>query len=385
MANRKSLTVDMQPKIISMDLGTTTSKFAAQYPDGSINMQSFPSAVTTFDVNINYERQPRYGSVIGYNHEWLVFGDEAAVFGQHRQIEEPQDSGRYFTDTYLKLINYAVFCAYGGWNDAMEGYTYQNAKIQVALSIPASVQREKSSVNEIVQLIGGKHVVFNTAAQPQAFHFEIDPEVIVTPGGITAKTTHRNILVLPEGAGAAYVFTQYAVNNGMGCDGVTLVIDIGGQTTDIVGYKNGVAMSQLSDSIALGGIALSQLLFPPDTKTPGTLIDRVSRMNTWIETNTGRYENSPHVQAVGRRIVDFIARTVQSAGIPIGQIVLFGGYSPVFAKVIQRSAKRISNSLSNNNVMSIADVTQAPESVYMANAAGGLEIAKAVFAKRRDM
>lgn len=205
---------------ISVDLGNAYSNLMA---DNAIaaDWRSIQGLVS----DNNRINELPFDSVIKFNNRWYVFGDATRTLSAN--VEDFPTTERYTSAWYKRLFAYALHRAYGLRLSESPFYP------KVVASVPAREFANEKRVEKIKANLAGGYVIGNVAG-----------------GTLQVDVTADNLTIIPEGAGTYFYMLDKGDTNGrtLYASGLWAVLDIGFLTADIVAFRNGDYMPDISTS-----------------------------------------------------------------------------------------------------------------------------------------
>ncbi len=248
-----------------------------------------------------------FDHVIRIEDQWWAFGQAAYTFAP-RTLEDFPATNRYFSAWYKRLFTYALFRAFG--LRIGEGVFYP----RVVLSIPAGLYSNEEVVSKVKSNLVGSYQIGTTLGT--------DLHVVIS---------QANMQIVPEGAGA-YIAAATAPNGGVFTGGLWFVVDVGYLTTDIVAFRDGDYVPDLSNSDAAAGMrhvsaavarklhAITGCDLKPEEIDPQLQCETMTINSTPYPLSSIRSEA---LTALGSRIAGFIQRN--ASGLNLSGIILAGG------------------------------------------------------------
>lgn len=238
---------------------------------------------------------------------YWVFG-AAAYTWCPRTLEDFPATNRYFSDWYRRLFLYALHRAFG--LRLSEGVFYP----RVVLSIPAGLYSNEDVVAKVRDTLVGRYCIGTTVGTE--LHIVVNRDTLQ---------------IIPEGAGA-YIACASAANGAVFQQGLWYVVDVGYLTSDIVAFRDGDYVPDLSNSDPAAGMryvsaavarklhAATDVDLKPEEIDPYLHCDAMTINSVSYpisEYRTGALTN------LGTRIAGFVQRN--SAGLNLAGIILAGG------------------------------------------------------------
>lgn len=248
-----------------------------------------------------------FDHVINIEGQLWAFGSAAYTFAP-RTLEDFPATNRYFSAWYKRLFTYALFRAFG--LRIGEGVFYP----RVILSIPAGLYSNEDVVRKVKDNLIGAYTISTVLGT--------DLHVVIHPG---------NMQVVPEGAGA-YIACASAPNGAVFQQGLWFVVDVGYLTSDIVAFRDGDYVPDLSNSDPAAGMryvsgavarklhAITSVDLKPEEIDPYLQCDAMT-VNS-VSHPIGAYRTAA-LTNLGTRIAGFVQRN--SAGLNLTGIILAGG------------------------------------------------------------
>ncbi len=236
-----------------------------------------------------------------------VFGAVAYTWCP-RTLEDFPATNRYFSDWYRRLFLYALHRAFG--LRLGEGVFYP----QVVLSIPAGLYANEDVVRKVRETLTGSYRIGTTLGT--------DLNIVISPDALK---------IIPEGAGA-YIACASAPNGAVFQQGLWFVVDVGYLTSDIVAFRDGDYVPDLSNSDPAAGMryvsgavarklhAITSVDLKPEEIDPYLQCDAMT-VNS-VSHPIGAYRTAA-LTNLGTRISGFVQRN--SAGLNLTGIILAGG------------------------------------------------------------